>query len=192
MLEWRGDPDSGHHDPAIGNFGASIILICAWLFSSIAARRLQELGFANATDVIGGFEAWKDAGLPVSKLQAGLIVDPDSIAVSIAAEVAKRLPSSPLFAANGLFHQTKAHPDGTTQEHPGPATTVSLTVVRLEEWQPRIAKDQVRRPFRGAWDSNHKSFRTTVFKLCAHRHDSSYLSLSAPASSGLATILLPE
>ena len=32
VLEWRGDPDSGHHDPAIGIFGASIILICAWLF----------------------------------------------------------------------------------------------------------------------------------------------------------------
>jgi glycerol-3-phosphate dehydrogenase len=31
---------------------------------------------------------------------------------SIAAEVAKRLPSSPLFAANGPFHQTKAHLTG--------------------------------------------------------------------------------
>jgi rhodanese-related sulfurtransferase len=71
VLEWRVDPDSGHHDPAIGDFGDPIILICAHGYSSsLAARRLQELGFANATDVIGGFEAWNDAGLPVNKLQA--------------------------------------------------------------------------------------------------------------------------
>jgi rhodanese-related sulfurtransferase len=71
VLEWRVDPDSGHHDPAIGDFGAPIILICAHGYSSsLAARRLQELGFANATDVIGGFEAWKDARLTVSELQA--------------------------------------------------------------------------------------------------------------------------
>lgn len=72
VLEWRVDPDSGHHDPAIGDFGAPIILICAHGYSSsLAARRLQELGFADATDVIGGFEAWNGAGLPVGKLQAG-------------------------------------------------------------------------------------------------------------------------
>jgi rhodanese-related sulfurtransferase len=71
VLEWRVDPDSGHHDPEIGSFGDPIILICAHGYSSsLAARRLQELGFANATDVIGGFEAWKDARLTVSELQA--------------------------------------------------------------------------------------------------------------------------
>jgi rhodanese-related sulfurtransferase len=26
---------------------------------------LQTLGFARATDVVGGFQAWQDAGLPV-------------------------------------------------------------------------------------------------------------------------------
>jgi rhodanese-related sulfurtransferase len=34
--------------------------------SSLAAASLQDIGLVNATDVIGGFEAWKAAGVPVS------------------------------------------------------------------------------------------------------------------------------
>jgi hypothetical protein len=30
-----------------------------------AAATLQDTGFRNATDVTGGFQAWKAAGLPV-------------------------------------------------------------------------------------------------------------------------------
>ena len=33
--------------------------------STLAARDLRELGFARATDVIGGFRAWAEAGLPI-------------------------------------------------------------------------------------------------------------------------------
>jgi rhodanese-related sulfurtransferase len=66
VLEWRMDPASAHRDPTVGGFDRRIILICAHgNSSSLAARRLQELGFENATDVIGGFEAWTKAGLPV-------------------------------------------------------------------------------------------------------------------------------
>ena len=53
------------HDPAVGD--GRIILLCAQGFSSsLAARRLQELGFDDATDVIGGFEAWAAARLPIT------------------------------------------------------------------------------------------------------------------------------
>jgi rhodanese-related sulfurtransferase len=46
-----------------------VILICAHGYSSsIAAATLRQLGFSSATDVIGGFEAWKAAGLPVRPL----------------------------------------------------------------------------------------------------------------------------
>jgi rhodanese-related sulfurtransferase len=42
-------------------------LLCAHGYSSsLAARRLQEIGYDDATDVIGGFEAWAAAGLPVT------------------------------------------------------------------------------------------------------------------------------
>ncbi len=33
--------------------------------SSLAAARLQELGFENTTDVVGGFVAWAADGLPI-------------------------------------------------------------------------------------------------------------------------------
>ena len=35
--------------------------------SSLAAATLKELGLVNATDVVGGFEAWQAAGLPTTK-----------------------------------------------------------------------------------------------------------------------------
>jgi rhodanese-related sulfurtransferase len=48
---------------------ARVILICRHGYSSsLAAARLRELGFAAATDVDGGFEAWQAAGLPVEPL----------------------------------------------------------------------------------------------------------------------------
>lgn len=66
VLEWRVDPDSGHNDPRISGFEDDIILICAHGYSSsLAAHRLQQIGFRRATDVVGGFEGWKQAGLPV-------------------------------------------------------------------------------------------------------------------------------
>jgi rhodanese-related sulfurtransferase len=43
-----------------------VVLICRHgCSSSLAAARLQELGFEAATDVDGGSEAWQAAGLPV-------------------------------------------------------------------------------------------------------------------------------
>jgi rhodanese-related sulfurtransferase len=45
-----------------------VILICRHGYSSsLAAVQLQELGFRDATDVIGGVEAWVEAGLPVDR-----------------------------------------------------------------------------------------------------------------------------
>jgi rhodanese-related sulfurtransferase len=44
----------------------SVILICRHGdSSSLAAATLQDIGFRDATDVEGGFEAWLAAGLPV-------------------------------------------------------------------------------------------------------------------------------
>nr|WP_201760473.1 MULTISPECIES: hypothetical protein [unclassified Nonomuraea] len=34
--------------------------------SSLAAASLRTIGLARATDVIGGFRAWKQAGLPLT------------------------------------------------------------------------------------------------------------------------------
>jgi rhodanese-related sulfurtransferase len=64
VLEWRADPTSGHTDPALR--GRRLIVMCAEGYSSsLAAVSLQEAGLADATDLVGGFLAWRDAGLPV-------------------------------------------------------------------------------------------------------------------------------
>jgi rhodanese-related sulfurtransferase len=66
VMEWRCDPASPWRDEAVTDAGARIILICNEGYqSSLAAATLQQLGLIDATDVIGGFQAWKAAGLPV-------------------------------------------------------------------------------------------------------------------------------
>jgi rhodanese-related sulfurtransferase len=66
VLEWRADPRCAHRDPALAAVEGPLILMCAQGYqSSLAAATLQDLGLARATDMIGGFEAWAAAGLPV-------------------------------------------------------------------------------------------------------------------------------
>ena len=66
VLEWRVDPESGSQDPAIAGHENDLILFCSEGYSSsLAAVTLHELGFDRATDVVGGFQAWRAAGLPV-------------------------------------------------------------------------------------------------------------------------------
>ena len=66
VLEWRLDPSSEWRIPPATDHGVRVIVFCQEGYSSsLAAARLQSLGLHRATDVIGGFEAWIDAGLPV-------------------------------------------------------------------------------------------------------------------------------
>jgi rhodanese-related sulfurtransferase len=66
VLFWRLDPGSESADPGLADPGRRVVLICAHGYSSsLAAATLLDLGYARATDVIGGFEAWAAAGLPV-------------------------------------------------------------------------------------------------------------------------------
>lgn len=66
VLEWRLDPASRHRHPHAPQLGDRVILLCHQGYqSSLAAATLQQLGFAYATDIDGGFEAWRQAGLPV-------------------------------------------------------------------------------------------------------------------------------
>jgi len=66
VLEWRLDPSSPNRIPEATDHAVRVIVICAHGHSSsLAAASLHDLGLVNATDVIGGFEAWKAAGLPV-------------------------------------------------------------------------------------------------------------------------------
>jgi rhodanese-related sulfurtransferase len=66
VLEWRVDPASGAADPAITTLDRSLILICNQGYSSsLAVASLLDLGATRVTDVIGGFQGWRTASLPV-------------------------------------------------------------------------------------------------------------------------------
>jgi rhodanese-related sulfurtransferase len=66
VLEWRLDPTCESRDPRAPELDDLVILVCDEGYqSSLAAAALQQLGFARATDLIGGFQAWRAAGLPV-------------------------------------------------------------------------------------------------------------------------------
>jgi rhodanese-related sulfurtransferase len=66
VLEWRLDPASQCRHPQAPGLGDSVIVLCDEGYqSSLAAATLQLLGFTFATDVDGGFQAWREAGLPV-------------------------------------------------------------------------------------------------------------------------------
>ncbi|WP_425465363.1 rhodanese-like domain-containing protein [Nonomuraea mesophila] len=66
-LEWRLDPTSPARIPEATGHDIAWILICDEGYSSsLAAASLRTIGLARATDVIGGFRAWKQAGLPLT------------------------------------------------------------------------------------------------------------------------------
>ncbi len=66
VLEWRLDPASDHCHPQAPGLGDHVIIMCdAGYASSLAAASLRQLGFGRATDLDGGFQAWRAAALPV-------------------------------------------------------------------------------------------------------------------------------
>ena len=66
VLYWRLDRTSGHDDPRLSDPARRVVLACADGYSSsLAAATLKDLGFADATAVVGGFAGWVHAGLPV-------------------------------------------------------------------------------------------------------------------------------
>lgn len=66
VLEWRFDPASEARLP-IASHDLHVIVLCSEGYtSSLAAYALQQLGVGQATDVIGGFQAWQEAGLPTT------------------------------------------------------------------------------------------------------------------------------
>ena len=65
VLEWRLAPGGEWRNPFVGGLDEQLILICDHGYSTIlAAATLVDLGYARAGDVVGGFEAWRAAGLP--------------------------------------------------------------------------------------------------------------------------------
>ncbi|WUP21945.1 rhodanese-like domain-containing protein [Streptomyces sp. NBC_00271] len=66
-LEWRLDPQGSHHAPEATSHDLRVVVICNEGYaSSLAAVSLHQLGLHRTTDLVGGFQAWKAAGLPVT------------------------------------------------------------------------------------------------------------------------------
>jgi rhodanese-related sulfurtransferase len=64
VLEWRLDPRHPSSLP-IANLDLRVVLLCQEGYqSSLAADVLLRLGIHRCTDIIGGFAAWRGAGLP--------------------------------------------------------------------------------------------------------------------------------
>ena len=60
VLEWRLDPASPHRLAEAGDRLRTIVVVCDEGYaSSLAAASLQDLGLINATDLAGGYQAWK-------------------------------------------------------------------------------------------------------------------------------------
>ena len=69
VLEWRCDPNSQWRDERVSDPARTVIVMCDEGYqSSLAAAMLQDLGLTHATDLVGGFQAWRAAGLPVRPL----------------------------------------------------------------------------------------------------------------------------
>ncbi|MGW4316395.1 rhodanese-like domain-containing protein [Streptomyces sp. NPDC004491] len=66
-LEWRLDPQGSHRAPQATSHDLRVVVICNEGYaSSLAVASLHQLGLHKATDLTGGFQAWRAAGLPVS------------------------------------------------------------------------------------------------------------------------------
>jgi rhodanese-related sulfurtransferase len=60
VLEWRLDPTCPHHITAVDHRDQRIILVCNEGYSSsLAAATLRKIGLDRATDLIGGYQAWR-------------------------------------------------------------------------------------------------------------------------------------
>jgi rhodanese-related sulfurtransferase len=66
VLEWRCAPESEWRDERVSDPGRVVVVMCNEGYqSSLAAAGLKRLGLARATDMEGGFQGWRAAGLPV-------------------------------------------------------------------------------------------------------------------------------
>ena len=66
VLEWRFDPASSSRLPVATNHDLQVIVFCSGGYtSSLAAASLKDLGLWRATDMVGGFHAWRATGLPI-------------------------------------------------------------------------------------------------------------------------------
>jgi rhodanese-related sulfurtransferase len=71
VLEWRIDPAGDARIPEATGYDLEVVVVCRQGYSSsLAAESLRRIGLHRATDMIGGVEAWQQAGLPLHRGRA--------------------------------------------------------------------------------------------------------------------------
>jgi rhodanese-related sulfurtransferase len=65
MLEFAADPTSAYFRPEFDPERRTILFCASGGRSVLAAEALQTLGYAEATYLMGGLKAWREAGLPI-------------------------------------------------------------------------------------------------------------------------------
>jgi rhodanese-related sulfurtransferase/mannose-6-phosphate isomerase-like protein (cupin superfamily) len=66
VLEWRFDPASSSRLPVATDHNLQVIVFCSEGYtSSLAAAALKDIGLCRATDMVGGYHAWRAKGLPI-------------------------------------------------------------------------------------------------------------------------------
>lgn len=61
VLEWRFDLAGDHTIPDVHDYKQHVIVVCSEGYaSSLAAASLRALGFQRATDLAGGYRAWRE------------------------------------------------------------------------------------------------------------------------------------
>ncbi len=79
VLEWRLDPSSPHRLPEADRPDVRVVVVCDEGYaSSLAAATLRDLGLVRATDLVGGFQAWRRECFPA--LSSGAEIAARSVA----------------------------------------------------------------------------------------------------------------
>jgi rhodanese-related sulfurtransferase/N-acetylglutamate synthase-like GNAT family acetyltransferase len=71
VVPWKLDPMSPWKLPQIIDHDTRVIVVCQQGYSSsLSAAWLRDFGMRRIADVAGGFEAWRDADLPIAPLES--------------------------------------------------------------------------------------------------------------------------
>ena len=83
VLEWRFEPEGSWRNPHVGDLERQMIVVCEHGYSSLlAAAMLARLGYTGACDVVGGFDAWREAGLPTRPAPAANLASDEPAGMS--------------------------------------------------------------------------------------------------------------
>jgi rhodanese-related sulfurtransferase len=68
LLEFKADPSlEAYYDSAIDPAKRLVVYCASGGRSALAAKTLKDMGYPSVTNMLGGFTAWSEAGLPADR-----------------------------------------------------------------------------------------------------------------------------